>query len=429
MGNLSIGTVYRYSSSNPVDVEIIDELPNLMFHTRTTGHNKPLLEAGINPIGVVKTNSGNRTPAILVTSSTHKQGSRETPWQDEFDVDNGYIKYFGDNKSISNPGNSPGNKLILDQFLLHNSFRVEDRMNAVPFLFFRSVKVGDRVKGNRVFQGVGLIRSAELVTQYQKDIGYFTNYVFEFDVLDMRHEHEFFSWEWISARRDAKISTVEALELAPKSWQEWVQGGQISRDRIIRRVHRRLNFTKFDQLPQMGSREEKCLAEIYAFYEGKKHHFELLASKVVANVIRQSGGFYHEGWITQGSGDGGIDFVGRIDLGTGFAKVEVIVLGQAKCESYTTPTNGVHLARTVARLKRGWIGAYVTTSFFSERSQMEISEDQYPLITVNGYELAKETLKLAELSGSNSVIDYLGKLDLTFTENIEKKKPEDILGR
>jgi len=429
MGNLTIGTIYRYASFNSVEEPIIDDLPNLIFHTHTPGHNRTLLEAGINPIGIVKAKNGNRTPAILITSSTHKQGSRETPWQDQFDVDNGYIKYFGDNKSISDPSKAPGNKAILEQFTLHNSSRIEDRLKAVPFVFFRSVKVGDRVKGNRVFQGVGLVRSAELVTQYQKDIGYFTNYVFEFDVIDMRNEFELFSWEWISARRDSKISNEEAISLAPKAWRDWVKDGQIVRDRVIRRVHRSINVSKSDQLPIKGSREEKCLAEIYKFYDGKKHHFELLASKVVANIIRQSGGSYYEGWITQGSGDGGIDFVGRIDLGTGFAKVEVIVLGQAKCESYSTPTNGIHLARTVARLKRGWVGAYVTTTFFSERSQMEISEDQFPLITVNGLELARETLKLAELDGSDTVIDYLGKLDSSFPEYIEKKKPEDILGR
>lgn len=429
MGNLSIGTIYRYSSSNPVDVEIIDDLPNLMFYTQTTGQNKALLEAGINPIGIVKTNAGNRTPAILITSSTHKQGSRETPWQDQFDVDNGYIKYFGDNKNISDPAKAPGNKLILDQFLLHNSFKVEDRMKAVPFLFFRSVKVGERVKGNRIFQGAGLVKSAELVTQYQKDIGYFTNYVFEFDVLDMQHEHELFSWDWISARRDPKVSNEEALKLAPKSWKLWVERGEISRDQILRRVHRNLNVSKLDQLPIKGSREEKCLADIYRFYDGKKHHFELLALKVVANIVRQTSGSYYEGWVTQGTGDGGIDFVGRIDLGSGFAKVEVIVLGQAKCESYSKPTNGMHLARTVARLKRGWIGAYVTTSFFSEPSQREISEDQYPLITVNGLELSRETLKLAESNGSNSVLEYLETLDRNFPDYIEKGKPEEILGR
>ena len=31
------------------------------------------------------------------------------------------------------------------------------------------------------------------------------------------------------------------------------------------------------------------------------------------------------------------------------------------------PISGLHLARTVARLKRGWMGAFVTTSTFSKR--------------------------------------------------------------
>jgi hypothetical protein len=176
-----------------------------------------------------------------------------------------------------------------------------------------------------------------------------------------------------------------------------------------------------------GSREDRCLEDIFNHYEGKKHHFELLASKVVASILNDSGARYHEGWITQGSGDGGIDFVGRIDLGSGLAKVEVVVLGQAKCENYKTPTNGVHLARTVARLKRGWIGAYVTTSFFSEGSQREISEDRYPLITVSGLDLARETLKLVEESGARDVLDYLKILDVEYPQVISLKKPEDVL--
>jgi hypothetical protein len=429
MGSLTIGTTYRYSSSNDVSIPIIDDLPNLLFETNTPGQNKTLLEAGINPIRAIKSIDGSRTPAILISSSTHKQGSKDTPWQDEFDVDNGYIKYYGDNKSIGDPSKAPGNSYILDQFLLHKNNSVESRLMAVPFIFFKSIKVGDRVKGNRIFQGVGLLSSAELVTQYQKDRGYFTNYVFEFDVLDMRKDFEIFSWDWISARRNPQLSNKATLELAPKSWQSWVAKGEISRDKLIRRIHKITAVSKEDQLPIIGSREDKCLGEIYKFYDGKKHHFELLASKVVANLIRQSGGIYKEGWITQGSGDGGIDFVGRIDLGLGFSKVEVIVLGQAKCEARLKPTNGVDLARTVARLRRGWIGAYVTTSFFSEKSQQEISEDSYSLITVNGLELAKETLKLVELTGSSSVINLLEELDRTFPDCIAKKRPEEVLDR
>jgi len=427
--SLTIGAIYRYSSSFDVTTPVIDGLPNLLFQTNTAGQNKALLEAGINPIRAIKIGKGLRTPAILISSSTHKQGSKETPWQDEFDVDNGYIKYYGDNKSTGDPAKVTGNSIILSQFQYHLNNTYENRILAAPFVFFKSVQVGKRVKGNRIFQGVGLLRSAELVTQYQKDNGYFTNYVFEFDVLDMRNDFELFSWDWISARRNPEISNEDALKLAPKSWQAWVKEGELSRDRLIRRVHKITSIGKNDQLPVKGSREDKCLGEIYKFYDSRKHHFELLASKVVANIIRQTGGAYKEGWITQGSGDGGIDFVGRIDLGVGFSKVEIIVLGQAKCEAYTKPTNGVHIARTVARLKRGWVGAYVTTSFFSEKSQQEISEDSYPLITVNGLELAQETLKLVELSGAASVLNFLENLDNDYLKYIMKKKPEDILDR
>ncbi len=47
MGSLTIGTTYRYSSSNDVSIPIIDDLPNLLFETNTPGQNKTLLEAGI----------------------------------------------------------------------------------------------------------------------------------------------------------------------------------------------------------------------------------------------------------------------------------------------------------------------------------------------------------------------------------------------
>ena len=70
---------------------------------------------------------------------------------------------------------------------------------------------------------------------------------------------------------------------------------------------------------------------------------------------------YRSGWITKGSGDSGIDFIGRMDIGLGFGAAKVIVLGQAKCESLNTPTSGTHIARTFAKLKRGWLRVYVTT--------------------------------------------------------------------
>ena len=52
-----------------------------------------------------------------------------------------------------------------------------------------------------------------------------------------------------------------------------------------------------------------------------------------------------------------MDFVGRLDVGSGHSTAKLVVLGQAKCEKLQSATGGNHIARTVARLRRGWIGA------------------------------------------------------------------------
>jgi len=87
----------------------------------------------------------------------------------------------------------------------------------------------------------------------------------------------------------------------------------------------------------------------------------------------------------------------------------------------------VAIARTVARLKRGWIGAYVTTSFFSKQSQLEVIEDAYPLIKISGLTLATETLKLVESGGFRDVIGYLDSLELEYPEMIRNRRPDEIL--
>ena len=420
--SLRIGSVYRYSSSFDRAVKEIDGIPNFIYVTNTDGQNKVLMESGINPIG-----SKGVCPAILVSSSTHKHGSKESPWQDRFETDRGYARFFGDNKSEKNPSESLGNKILLEQFALHNSGKRSERLKATPILLFRSVKLDSRVKGNRLFEGLALINSAERITQFQQDIGYFTNYVFEFTVLDLSRENDLLDWNWISARRNTDVSAEESLKLAPASWKSWVENGNLQDKKIRRHVIRHQTVSKDDQLPRPNSREHKCLKGIYEHYSHNKHGFEILASKVVASHLSRKSGTYTEGWITQGSGDHGVDFVGRLDIGSGFSTVKVIVLGQAKCEIPNRPTSGVHISRTVARLKRGWIGAYVTTSFFSEPMQREIIEDQYPLIMINGLELAREVLIMLEKFGKISLSVYLNELDSEYLGHISAREPEEIL--
>lgn len=85
---------------------------------------------------------------------------------------------------------------------------------------------------------------------------------------------------------------------------------------------------------------------------------------ITQRIFNGNGAKFTPGWITSKTGDGGTDFVGRIDFGSDFSVLRIIVLGQAKCEKMDTPTNGRDIARTVARLKRGWVGAYVKPHIF-----------------------------------------------------------------
>ena len=102
----------------------------------------------------------------------------------------------------------------------------------------------------------------------------------------------------------------------------------------------------------------------------------------------------------------------------------MVVLGQAKCNDPTKPVNGRDIARTVARLKRGWIGAFVTTSFFSEAVQQEVKEDDYPIMMINGAKITEIVER--ELKTQNiSLKDYL--VALTTKYSRLSRIPEDIL--
>ena len=427
MRGLRIGKIYRYSKNLDPQTEVVDELPNFLFQTFDSKSNKVLMEAGINPIGNVATPNGARCPAILISSSAHKLGSRETPWHDEFDSDRGYARYFGDNKGPLDPESTPGNKALLRQFSLHTSGKNSDREKACPILLFESIPVGNRIKGNRLFQGVGVLTSAQRISQFQRHIGYFTNYVFELMILDLSAENDFLSWDWINLRRSKNLSDQELMRLAPSSWKTWVEKGTEADSKIRRRVNKIEILNKHEQLPTKGSREENCLHDVLSHYSQNKHGFELLASKVVASHVSRTSGRYLEGWVTRKSGDGGVDFVGRLDVGSGFSKVKIVVLGQAKCESNSSPTSGVHIARTVARLRRGWIGAFVTTSYFSDSLQRELVTDEYPLIMINGLQVAKELIRIVEKTGFKSVKDYLCNLDSSYVSSLSSRLPQEII--
>ena len=428
---MRIGEIFRYPKIKDRKKEKIDGYSNFSFHTDFTSENLVLLESGINPIGIVKNNGFIRTPAILTRSSPHKIGSSETPWQDIYNVSKGHIRYFGDNKSSGKPENKSGNKALLDQFELHNSSDPEIRKKACPIIFFKSVPVNNKVKGYLEFNGFGVITNVERIVQYNRKTKLdFVNYSFDFAVLDISLENEKFNWEWINLRRDKTKSIDDTLTKAPTSWKKWIVKGNSSIETVRRNVSKLQVLSTSEQKPEKSSKEFKTLQEIYNFYSlspSSKKRFENLASIVTEHLINKSSKTYKSGWITKGSGDSGIDFIGRMDIGSGFGAAKIIVLGQAKCESLNSPTSGTHIARTVAKLRRGWLGVYVTTSYFSDNVQIEILEDKYPLLLINGKILAQEVNEIIHELRYKNVKEYLEDIDKEYEGAIKFRDPEEIL--
>lgn len=426
-----MGQVLRDSRPKSAIPDHIGDHANLYAALGSPGHKLVPFEAGINAIATCGAADGPRVPAILVASSPHKLGMAENPWQDIWDVDNGWARYYGDNRT---PGADPaaklGNRALIAAHALHAHHDPAARARATPLLLFRRVPREGAAKGYAQFEGLSIITGVELVTQYSsKAGGTFANYAFELLVMTVVAEHEQVDYRWITDRRDATRPIAGTLRYAPKAWKEWVHSGAASLDRVRRRVSKLLVESKDQQMPAAGTREATILATIYSYYDGKKHRFEALAQRVAERVISPAPGTYVPGGLTRASADGGIDFIARLDVGTGFGRAKLIVLGQAKCEKLGSPTHGNHIARTVARLRRGWLGVYVTTSYFSAQTQREVIEDRYPIVLICGRRLAEEVSRMLVERGDDDITALLNEINDEYVAPLAPRDPEELLFR
>ena len=440
---MRIFELYRYAKPSPgPDIEIIDGYRNIFNATRwpdwpgLAGAGRVQLDHGIDSVKKVRTAEGLRRPAILIASKPHRAGSDWTPWHDELDAERGHVRYFGDNKAElgSDPLGPPGNRSVIEQFALHTSSDRRDRLQAAPLLFFESLVHEGRSKGYWRFLGVGLVERAELVAQVDRRGRPFVNYVFDCLLVDLSAEGLGIAWEWIAARRDPTKSLEDCLQLAPVAWRQWVNGGAVMKERIRQRLARAATLNPAEQRPDAGTPAEDALRTVIAHYKRLgayqgvgEHRFEGLASEITGSVLRESGQ-YRPGWITKRAGDGGIDFVARLDLGSGSSALKLVVLGQAKCIAGSAPvTSGLDLARTVARLDRGWIGSFVTTGYFSEQAQREVVSDRFPLLMLNGRHVGDTVVREASLRGV-SVAEYIAAVDAEYDARLSSRLPAEILG-
>jgi len=417
--------IYRMSRPYSEKPEKIGGYNNYFFYTHTLGKNKALIDSGINPIGDRLPDG--RIPAILININPLKSGSEDTPWMDIIDNDNGFIRYAGDNKPGSNNPDTSSNLKMIKQYNLHQSNKIEDRRLACPIVVFENIQVGRARKGFKKFLGFGLISRVERIVEFdRRSDSYYPNYVFDFMILDMSDENDSLDWRWISDRRSSELPLNQVNRNAPSSWKKWVKGGSQISAGLQRKIYKPFIVPVVEQKKSDKSKQ-KLLDKIYRYYDKDKHSFEYLAAFVTEKVIAQDGSNFRLGWITSKVADGGIDFVGKIGIGKNISSVDIIVLGQAKCIKTKSSVRPIDLARTVARLQRGWIGSFVTTGVFSDQAQKEVYNDKYPLMLINGSLVADIVATSMHLEKISNVENFLQQIDNIYLDKVMNRRAEEII--
>jgi hypothetical protein len=429
---LKLHATYRYPKpAAQIAEEGNEHLENFFDVTRwpdwpnLKGAGRAQLEKGIDGIRPVHAIDGERRPAILIGTNPLKAGTDWTPWHDEIDPRNGFVRYYGDNKPglQAAPEATNGNRAVLKEFALFGSNLESDRLRAGPMLFFENVAQRSKSKGYRRFRGVGLVERVERVIQVDRSGIPFVNYRYDCSLLTLKSENNLLSWDWIASRRDPTRSLDQTLAFAPQAWKRWVKQGGSILDVVRQQILTYRIRSDAEQRPDPGSPESSVLAAIYAFYASKKQRFEALAERA-AQLALGANGLYRMGWVTQASGDRGIDFVGRLDLATDVGPLRVVVAGQAKCQ--LAPSSPAEISRLASKLSRGWVGVFVTTSTFSQQAQMELQDDGYPILLIDGRRLA-ELVATACVQTGSSIQNYLEEVDATYDERVKIRNAAEIL--
>ena len=123
-----------------------------------------------------------------------------------------------------------------------------------------------------------------------------------------------------------------------------------------------------------------------------------------------------------------MDFVGRLDVGSPENNTPLVVLGQAKCIKPSSSVSPDEVARLVARLRRGWIGVFVTTGSFSRQAQVEIIDDQYPVVLVPGASLVTHVRRIAAGKQSGDGQHLLDEVAAEYESKVVYRRPEEVLG-
>lgn len=226
--------VYRYSRDAGPDTPTVDGHENFKHALRPRRADQSLLqlERGISVSKEVLATDGPRRPVVLLRSSPWKAGTETTPWHDEFDLEAGVVRYYGDSKpgkQVTGHGAS-GNRSLSSIAPLFRSRSRAERQLAPPIALFRgeSREIEGRglvQKGFVRFIGLGILAGYSPVRQVDSDGVPFENIAFEVRLCPLHDTAGRVDWGWINDRRDKTVPAAVANLRAPYAWRHWIETG------------------------------------------------------------------------------------------------------------------------------------------------------------------------------------------------------------
>lgn len=118
MKRFRMGELYRYARPALPEVLEIDGISNFHYVVAAPGSPSLQLERRINAPSVTRAIDGDRVAVVLLASNEHKRGSMENPWHDTLAPDEGFARYFGDNRT---PDVDPGLLLAIEPCFANSS--------------------------------------------------------------------------------------------------------------------------------------------------------------------------------------------------------------------------------------------------------------------------------------------------------------------
>lgn len=228
--------VYRYSRSAGPDAPFVDGHENFKYALRPRQAEQSLLqlERGISITKVVVAPDAPRRPVVLLRSSPWKAGTETTPWRDEYDLEAGHVRYFGDSKPGAPHGGhgAVGNRgLTALSHHFQSKLRAE-RQLAPPIALFRGESGaiegrGQVHKGFVRFVGLGILSRHSGVRQSDANGVPFDNIAFDIRLCPPDDATGRVDWGWINDRRDETVPAAVANLRAPYAWRYWIETGQL----------------------------------------------------------------------------------------------------------------------------------------------------------------------------------------------------------